>query len=514
MCTAMDSDAVTSGSSVIPLHRAKDDIPLVALTHLEDASNKPVSGISKHLEQARTPEEAKAEKRFVLKTDLIVLPLLASMYFLASLDRGDVGNAAVAGMTDELHLTPHQLSTCITIFYVGYIVFQLPGYLCLRIVRPPVQLGLALMVWGTFNTLICVAKSYQAIAGLRVGVGVGEAFLQAGPLYLSLWYKRDELATRGAIFFGTSAVAGAFNGIIAYGIEKNLDGADGWSAWRWLFLIEGVVSVAWGFVVLLMLPPLPEQVRWGFTEEEKALARRRTIEGYNEPNAQIKPKQILAIFKDRRTYLYIIFYSCTNLSLACFSSFLPVILRSFGYSQLQTQALTIPVFFCAAVSAVGTSLASDRLQQRAHVLLACFVSMGMGWLILICSKSQHLSFAGCFFIGIGTYPSIIIGQVWLNNNTPGFTKRAAALGVLGTVGQCFSIIGTQVYSDPPRYYRGNGFAFGASVVGGIATIALFFDLRNENAKKRRDADTDFARSQRSLGIEDIGNQHPDFYYFT
>ncbi|OQU99153.1 hypothetical protein CLAIMM_04827 [Cladophialophora immunda] len=452
----MDSDAGTTGSSVIPLHRAKDDIPLVALTHLKDASNKPVSGISKHLEQARTPEEAKAEKRFVLKTDLIVLPLLASMYFLASLDRGDVGNAAVAGMTDELHLTPHQLSTCITIFYVGYIVFQLPGYLCLRIVRPPVQLGLALMVWGTFNTLICVAKSYQAIAGLRVGVGVGEAFLQAGPLYLSLWYKRDELATRGAIFFGTSAVAGAFNGIIAYGIEKNLDGADGWSAWRWLFLIEGVVSVAWGFVVLLMLPPLPEQVRWGFTEEEKALARRRTIEGYNEPNAQIKPKQILAIFKDRRTYLYIIFYSCTNLSLACFSSFLPVIL----------------------------------------------------------SKSQHLSFAGCFFIGIGTYPSIIIGQVWLNNNTPGFTKRAAALGVLGTVGQCFSIIGTQVYSDPPRYYRGNGFAFGASVVGGIATIALFFDLRNENAKKRRDADTDFARSQRSLGIEDIGNQHPDFYYFT
>ena len=84
-----------------------------------------------------------------------------------------------------------------------------------------------------------MAKSYQAVAGLRVGVGVGEAFLQAGPLYLSLWYKRHEMATRGAIFFGTSAVAGAFNGIIAYGIEKNLKGANGWLAWRWLFLIEG-----------------------------------------------------------------------------------------------------------------------------------------------------------------------------------------------------------------------------------------------------------------------------------
>jgi hypothetical protein len=56
-------------------------------------------------------------------------------------------------MTKDLHMSAHQLSTSISIFYVGYIVFQLPGYLCLRVVRPPVQLGLALMCWGTFNTL-------------------------------------------------------------------------------------------------------------------------------------------------------------------------------------------------------------------------------------------------------------------------------------------------------------------------------------------------------------------------
>jgi MFS family permease len=86
---------------------------------------------------------------------------------------------------------------------------------------------------------ICTAKSYAAVVGLRVGVGIGEAFLQAGPLYLSLWYKRDELATRGAIFFSTAAIAGAFNGIIAYGIGKNLEGAGGFRSWHWLFLIEG-----------------------------------------------------------------------------------------------------------------------------------------------------------------------------------------------------------------------------------------------------------------------------------
>lgn len=64
-----------------------------------------------------------------------------------------MANAAVAGLTDELHLTPQMLSTCISLFYVGYIAFQIPGFLCVRLVPPPVQLGLALMFWGTFNTV-------------------------------------------------------------------------------------------------------------------------------------------------------------------------------------------------------------------------------------------------------------------------------------------------------------------------------------------------------------------------
>lgn len=153
---------------------------------------------------------------------------------------------------------------------------------------------------------------------------MGEAFLQAGPFFLSFWYKREELATRGAVFFGMSAVAGAFNGIIAYAIEKTLAGTGGWLAWRWLFLIEGVlksklghlspipandgclgvVSVGWGFVIIALLPPLPDQVRWGFNEKEKALAKQRQIEAYNDPSAKIRPKKVLEIFKDRRYYLY------------------------------------------------------------------------------------------------------------------------------------------------------------------------------------------------------------------
>lgn len=95
-------------------------------------------------------------------------------------------------------------------------------------------------MWNHLTIARCAAaNSYSALAGLRFGVGMGEAFLQAGVIYLSLWYKRNELATRGAWFFSTSALAGAFNGLVGYGIFKNLNGAHGLPAWKWIFLIEG-----------------------------------------------------------------------------------------------------------------------------------------------------------------------------------------------------------------------------------------------------------------------------------
>jgi MFS family permease len=86
---------------------------------------------------------------------------------------------------------------------------------------------------------MCVAKSWQALAGLRVLIGVGEALNSVAALYLTFLYKRNELATRGSLYYAMFALAGSMNGILSYGIVKNLNNARGWLAWRWLFLIEG-----------------------------------------------------------------------------------------------------------------------------------------------------------------------------------------------------------------------------------------------------------------------------------
>ena len=98
------------------------------------------------------------------------------------------------------------------------------------------------------------ARNWQTIAGLRVVVGAFEGFVQGAPLYLTFWYKPQELATRGAIFLSMVSIAGSMNGLISYAIQTTMDGRYGRPAWRWIFLIEGerLLSARWRARLLLL----------------------------------------------------------------------------------------------------------------------------------------------------------------------------------------------------------------------------------------------------------------------
>jgi MFS family permease len=167
-------------------------------------------------------------------------------------------------MDKDLNMTSSQLSYCVAFFYIGFLLFELPSAILLRVLTPPVQLGIALTAWGGATAMYVVnpdslylnvflevktdkdwahsiteAQNWQTIAGLRVVVGAFEAFIQGAPLYLTFWYKPQELATRGAIFLSMVSIAGSANGLISYAIEKTMDGRYGRPAWRWIFLVEG-----------------------------------------------------------------------------------------------------------------------------------------------------------------------------------------------------------------------------------------------------------------------------------
>ncbi|KAK5653020.1 hypothetical protein OQA88_9306 [Cercophora sp. LCS_1] len=482
-------------------------------TDSESAPNPSIeNGLTAHQETDLSPEEIAAEKKFRLKIDLIILPLVATLYFLAALDRTDVGNAAVAGMDVDLSLTPAQLSYCVAFFYIGFMVFQLPGAILVRAITPPIQLGVACMLWGVATAIMTEAQNWQTIAGLRVVVGAFEAFIQGAPLYLTFWYKPHELATRGAISLSMMSVAGSMNGLIAYAIQTTTDGRYGRPAWRWIFLIEGVMSVGFGVVIFFCLPNTPERVKRGFTAQEKEIAIRRTKEAFNVPHTRLHLRQMGAAVKDPKTWFLSVLNGCSAMSQAAWSQFLPFIIKLNGYTANEAQIMAIPVFVVAGVTAILVGYLSDRWRTRGTFLTGCALVTGVGWVLLIIGGPRQLPYAGCLLIGMGSTPMVILELAWLNNNIIGYTKKASAMTIMNMTGHVCTIAVSFGFRDGPQYYTGKRLGLSSAAIAALAVPAMMMYLKAQNAKKLANKNTPEAAVMRAKSVEEIYDTHPDFMY--
>jgi MFS family permease len=250
--------------------------------------------------------------------------------------------------------------------------------------------------WGLVTVCTVVVYSYSSLIVVRVFVGVCEAFVQGSVFYLSFWYPYNELATRGAIYFSTAALAGAFNGLIAYAVQKDLRGVNSWEPWRWLFLIEGVIPICWAFVVMLLLPSTPEHLKLVgrfFTKEEKKVIVKRSRLARNTGESKIRPKLILVLLMDPKFWMLVCIESATLFCLTSLSNFLPAILHGFGWSSVKSQLMTIIVYACAFVTIIFWARFSDKVGRRGIVIIANACIGALGYVLLITLKGNSGRFA-------------------------------------------------------------------------------------------------------------------------
>lgn len=177
------------------------------------------------------------EKKILRKMDLRLLPMLALLYLLSFLDRGNIGNAKIEGLTETLSITGPQYNWCLTIFFFSYAAFEVPSNLLLKKLRPSFWLPTIMVAWGVVMTLMGIVQNYSGLLAARFFLGVTEAGLFPGvAYYISEWYCREESQFRQALFFSAASVAGAFSGLLAFGIA-HMDGVGGLEGWRWIFIL-------------------------------------------------------------------------------------------------------------------------------------------------------------------------------------------------------------------------------------------------------------------------------------
>ena len=233
-------------------------------------------------------ERQRLEKALTRKIDLRILPMLILIYIMNYLDRNNIAAARLAGLQDPkskggINLTSTQYLTALSILFVGYILMQIPSNLFLnKIGKPAIYLPTVMIVWGVISAATAGAQSYGGLIAIRFFLGFIEAAYFPGCLFfLSCWYTRKELGFRTAMLYSGSLLSGAFSGLISAGIKNGLDGARGKRAWRWLFIIEGVITIFIAFIAYIALPNFPRTTRW-LTEEERQLAIWRLDEDIGE----------------------------------------------------------------------------------------------------------------------------------------------------------------------------------------------------------------------------------------
>ncbi|KAL0578998.1 hypothetical protein V5O48_002993 [Marasmius crinis-equi] len=231
------------------------------------------------------------EKRLVRKLDRRILPMACLLYLFAYLDRTNLGNVKLQGIEEDAlggDPTGQLFDWVNSAFFFTYIIFQIPATIVSKLFPPRIWLACAAMGWGVCSTLMSTGFNFGGLMTTRVFLGIFEAgFGPAIPVYFSLFYTKSEMGLRMAYWFGFAAVAGAFGGIVAFGIgQANVSIAH----WRLLFIVERLEGV----------------------KSRLLIAVRALI-----PVLQI--------------YVGGVIYFGLNASLASTSAFLPTIMQTFGF---------------------------------------------------------------------------------------------------------------------------------------------------------------------------------------
>lgn len=220
------------------------------------------------------------ESALVRKLDWFILSFCCLMYFMNYLDRSNLNNAYVSGMREELGFKGNQLNQINTIFTVGYILGQVPSNLALYYIKPRLFFPGMMLVWAGLTMVTAAVHKPQDIMAIRFFVGLAESSTFVGTHYiLGSWYTERELGKRSGIFTASGLAGTMIGGFIQTGIHSSMDGRSGLAGWRWLFIIDGVITLPVALYGLCLFPNTPTTTTAPYlSAEERALAISRVPE--------------------------------------------------------------------------------------------------------------------------------------------------------------------------------------------------------------------------------------------
>jgi len=469
----------------------------------EDAETRGVKHEVAHVEDfGFTPEE---QKKIIRRIDRRLVVTVGLMYCVSLMDRTNLGSANIAGMGRDLRLNIGTRYSVITlVFFVTYIVFQPPSTVVVRKIGPRPHLALITLLWGSVMIGAGFVKSWQQMAALRVLLGVFEAgFFPSCVYLLSTWYTRYEVGKRYSVFYLLGSVASAFSGILAYGV-MHMEGLGGLRGWRWIFIIEGLITCVLGIGGYWLLVDFPDSKRiaWNFLgEKERAwVCARVDADRGDAKTLPFNLRNFLRAGLDWKIWAYaMLFFGSTTISYAL-AFFLPIILTvNMGFDVGTAQCLVAPPYAFAGMVMFGLAWYSDKSRNRGLIIVINMLLCITGLPIVGFAKAAGVRYFGVFLVTAGANSNVPAVMSYQANNIRGQWKRAFCSATLVGFGGIGGICGSLVFrsQDTPRYLPGLYACLACSILNILLVGLLTLSFRRLNGQADRgereleDSDEDY-----------------------
>ncbi|KAG5916136.1 hypothetical protein E4U42_007794 [Claviceps africana] len=496
-----------------------------------------------------------AEARVRFKIDLYVVPLVALLYLFTYIDRANLGemlppppardlpsfshaiprfqdakmganempgNAKIAGLEKDLRMHGYDYNVTITVFYVAYIVFELPLVLLCKRMGPGWFLPLATILFGISSLATAFVQTSAQLMGVRFLLGVFEAGMFPGIAYfLSRWYRRAELAFRLSLYMVMAPLAGAFGGLLASAI-LTLRSFGSLHDWRIIFAVEGIVTIGVGLVALVILTDRPQSARWLSDDECKLAVARVESErlGSKMLDRMDRTKIVRGLFCPTTLGMALIFL-CNNITVQGLAFFAPTIVKTIYRDRtvVQLQLLTAPQYVVGACFLLFFSYVSWRLDRRMVPLIMSSPLVMVGYIIFLATAVSGARYAATFLIASSLFVFGPLGAAHVAANVVTDTARGAAIGMNVMLGNVGGLVAGWSFLpwDAPAYHIGNGLNLAMASTSLVLAIIMWLWMKRDNRRRAaRDVSADLSRlsGMSAEEIDDLDWKHPSFRWKT
>ncbi|OOQ86333.1 hypothetical protein PEBR_21932 [Penicillium brasilianum] len=433
-------------------------------------------------------------RRIKRKVDIRLCIVIAVMYTVCQIDRNNLANAVVAGMGKDIDLTGNHyacLSTIVVIFFPFYTLFQPPMTIIARRIGPRLFLSMITVAWGIIMVGFGFVKDWQGLVGLRAALGLLEAgFFPTCVFLISSWYVRHETAKRIALFFLLGSAISGFGGILAYGLQK-MHGMAGKAGWRWIFILEGTLTVVVGLLGFILIVDFPEdarQTRRFLTDREIDIMMDRVEK--DRGDAHVTPfafKEYLGNARDWKGWMFALNFCMTTVVNYAIAYFLPIILNEgLGFSVAAAQSLTAPCYLFATVLGLAESWLSDKYKTRGLFISVNALVQIVGISILGFAKQSSIRYFGAFVLVGGCNANIPASLTYQSNNIVGQWRRAFGSALIVGSGGVGGVVGSLVFrnQDKPAYKPGLYTCFAAASITLVSVLITTVAMARMNKRQK------------------------------